>query len=83
MKLGLRDEIFGLLTQAQLSASLEPLFDKSKSKVKVETKFIKPPSLNNLSNLLSIIEEESKTYTVFPVRISFGFDYSLLTKSSL
>ena len=64
------DEISGRFAQAKLSANLEPLFNESKNEVKVDTKFTDPPSLKSLGSLLSILREESHTYTLFPVRVS-------------
>ena len=49
--------------------SLEPLFDLSRSKVKLETKFTAPPTLDTLGGILCIVEKESIKYKLFPVCI--------------
>ena len=45
------------------------LWSKSQSEVKVITEFNDPPYLGKLGYLLSVIEEESSLYKLYPVRV--------------
>ena len=50
--------------------SLAPtLFYLSRSKVKLETKFTAPPTLDTLGGILCVVEQESIKYKLFPVCI--------------